>query len=310
MNPSVIVSPKYDHKFLKNEFSNRLKDSVNYIAEFTNQQSIKSLDVNWRVCASHYLAIKRAEKQDFDAAKQYMEYLYNNSSCILGMDINPILSSDNSFEKQMIFEILQDDPTVGIGFSDDEKINQEEYDKITQALYFIKDNNIDFYNEIIEYIDTIYMTGGFNEKNRVMRSGTNFYMWGMMFLYVDKVHTIPYYAEHIIHECAHTTLNLINGYDELVTNAPNEGFSAPFRKDLRPMIGIFHAYFVLNRVCLFFQSCLNNPNLNKDLLPEVQKRFDTAKNKLVETSQIVENNAKFTEIGKIIHNEIKKIWNI
>ena len=130
-----------------------------------------------------------------------------------------------------------------------------------------------------------------------------------MFVRVDSENSIPYYVEHIIHECAHTTLNLVNGYDELVTNLPSEGFSAPFRQDLRPMIGIFHAYFVLHRVCLFFKDSLNH-STDMQLLPELKQRFDDAKAKLIQTSTIIEQNAKLTSIGRQLHHGIRQAWSI
>ena len=147
-----------------------------------------------------------------------------------------------------------------------------------------------------------------SDGSRFMRSGTNFYMWGMMFLFINKEHSISYYIEHLVHECAHTTLNLINAKDELVINRPEERFSAPFRKDSRPMIGIFHAYFVLSRVCYVFN--ILKIKVDNSMKNEVVERFDYALNKLKETYGIIEEHAKFTKKGLDLHESIKYFWKL
>ncbi len=59
----------------------------------------------------------------------------------------------------------------------------------------IDDLDPDTSNEIKCFIDTIYLTKEGLNGERFMRSGTNFYMWGMMFLYINKEHSILYYAD-------------------------------------------------------------------------------------------------------------------
>lgn len=141
-----------------------------------------------------------------------------------------------------------------------------------------------------------------------MRSGTNFYMWGTMFIYIKSSHSILYYIDHIIHECAHTALNILNAKDELVTNAPTERFPAPLRKDLRPMIGLFHALFVLNRVCGTFKKIISDKNY--EYLDEAIQKYNDSLKKLKETYATVRANAKTTPLGENILNAIKIEWGL
>ena len=55
-------------------------------------------------------------------------------------------------------------------------------------------------------------------------------------------------VDHLVHETSHLYLNSIIAHDPLVLNDPQEQFSSPIREDLRPILGIYHATFVLSRV--------------------------------------------------------------
>ena len=301
-----IVTPIYDSAKAKSEFKNRLKASIDYLCEFSEQEHPNDIEICWRVCAAHYLAIVSAEAGDQDAMHLYLSYLKNLPSR-KNIDVLPIVDN-GSIENKMIARIIEDDAQVGFGYCVDLTLAQQEQNKILTALDVIKNLEPDAYKEIENYIDTVYLTMASAYGSRFMRSGTNFYMWGMMFLYINSEHTIPYYIEHIVHECAHTALNLINSYDELVTNSAEEAFDAPFRKDSRPMIGIFHAYFVLSRICYVFDKIKST--VNADMREEINERFNNALQKLKETHDIVEKHSRFTPQGEKIYVSIKKLWHL
>lgn len=301
-----IVKPDYDHLMAKQYFAEKMEASIDYLCDFSNQDKPGFLDLNWKRCAAHYLAIKRAESGDIDQTISYINYIKSAERSSPSISIIPIRSTDRFDEYAMINEIMEDDPLVGFGYCDDEDLYQQEKIKIDQALARIAHILPSAYAEIRSYIDTIFLTKESQDGRRFMRSGTNFYMWGMMFLYIEPSHTVPYYMEHLIHECAHTALNIINGEDELVLNAPDERFPAPFRKDLRPMIGIFHAYFVLSRICYFFEMATSLAEEGE--AEEIAHRLHFAKEKLEEAHVLVESNAKLTAKGQQIMEGIKQIW--
>lgn len=185
---------------------------------------------------------------------------------------------------------------------------EKETNKIRTALSEISKYDEDSYNEILEFVDSIYLTKEGNKGDRFMRSGTNFYMWGMMLIYIKESHSISYYIDHIIHECGHTALNVLNGQDQLVMNSSDELFSAPLRKDKRPMIGLFHALFVLNRICDTFKKIISDRNC--EYYQEAVERYNDGISKLQETYTTVRNNAKTTHLGETILNEIKNKWDL
>lgn len=303
-----IIGSNYDHKALKSSFYNDLKESINYLREFADMEPIECFPLKWNTSAAHYLAIKAAEQGNIDRLKFYLNYISSQKEHN-EISIHPLFD-DGELESSMILEIIEDDNQIGFGFCEDKDndlINQEK-DKINKAILEIKKYDICSYDEISEYIDSIYLTKEGKDGERFMRSGTNFYMWGLMFIYINGSHSIPYYIDHIIHECGHTALNILNGKDELVTNSHNERFSAPLRKDKRPMIGLFHALFVLNRICSTFKNIIGDDNCL--YLQEAKDKYQQGLIKLQETYTTVRKNAKTTKLGEEILNEIKLKWNL
>lgn len=301
------VHTNYDHLSAKQDFCNAIKDSVNYLCEIAERNPLPHFELCWKNCAAHYLSIKAAENNDEEKLNLYLDYIAKSKN--VEFNIIP-LYDDNQLETKMILEIIKDDNQIGFGFcsDNDQQLIEKEIKKINTAIQLISSLDADTYNEIKCFIDTIYLTREGVDGERFMRSGTNFYMWGMMFLYIKEEHSILYYADHIIHECAHTALNMINAYDELVTNSANETFKAPLRKDARPMIGLFHALFVLHRICSSFTKMKNNISpVYKD---EINWRLNDNLTKLKETYTTVRQNAKTTKIGEDILNEIARTWRL
>ena len=76
--------------------------------------------------------------------------------------------------------------------------------------------------------------------------------------------------DFLIHEQSHLYVHLINNDDPIVLN-PRERYQSPLREEKRPLIGVYHATFVLARVYYVLTKALD---LNE--IPE--KRKTIAKN--------------------------------
>lgn len=80
---------------------------------------------------------------------------------------------------------------------------------------------------------------------------------------------VPYYLEHIVHETSHMYLNTVLGFDRLVLNDEQAVFDAPIRADPRPMLGVFHASFVLYRIVGVFDAALLSAGASRARLADV-----------------------------------------
>ena len=112
------------------------------------------------------------------------------------------------------------------------------------------------------------------------------------------------YIEAIIHECAHTILFSFSAEDHIVLNDINQTYTSAIRKDPRPMIGIFHAFFVATRVILMFRKLINsNSHINiqeKERAKEILAQFT---NVYQDSLQTIKEHGVLTEKAKTIMDE-------
>lgn len=99
--------------------------------------------------------------------------------------------------------------------------------------------------EIKRLVSRIYLFSG-----RTVVGLTDPRFHGAMFLSAPRTPhgSIAYYIEHIVHETSHMYLNTLLAFDPIVRNGQDALFDAPIRADKRPLLGIFHATFVLFRI--------------------------------------------------------------
>lgn len=104
-----------------------------------------------------------------------------------------------------------------------------------------------------------------------------------------------------MHESSHLHLYTIMGEDPIFLNEGSELFTSPLRPDMRPMMGIFHATFVLARIAQAFRQytvVYPSDECAKGVLKKTEKSFS-------EGYEIVKNNAKLTSIGNDISNSLE-----
>jgi hypothetical protein len=103
---------------------------------------------------------------------------------------------------------------------------------------------------------------------------------------------VPYFLEHLVHESSHNLLFALMIMDPMVLNPVSQKFSAPLRKDLRPMYGIYHAVFVVARMVRVFKLLVNKG------YPEYQKMVDHFEPRLKNGIKVVSEHGDLTIPGK------------
>lgn len=303
-----LTFPDYSHQQAYHYFSNEIYTSLNYLLDFYQLPEIKSsLPLSWETCAIHYIAAIYAESEEHSTAITYLNQLKREDSR-QQLTISPLSSDDSSFAAHIILKIIRDDKQLGFGYCDDNQLATDETLKIKEALALIYRYVPDSGKEINQFIHQIYLTQETKDGSRFMRSGTNFYMWGMLFAYIHPSHSVAYYIDILAHECGHTALNILNAQDQLVSNSPDDVFTAPLRDDDRPMIGIFHALFVLSRICHVFDEIIKKNS--DECTDEYNERFTESLKKLRNTADIVKQHAVLTDTGRAIFSEICQRWNL
>lgn len=117
--------------------------------------------------------------------------------------------------------------------------------EVQEALALIEAADPQMRAEIDEYVRHVCLSRGSG-----ITGATSLQFFGAVFLRepYPEYHRVMYFFEHLVHEASHLNLNVVQTLDPLVLNPPDELHLSPLRRDPRPIMGIFHAQFVLSRL--------------------------------------------------------------
>lgn len=170
---------------------------------------------------------------------------------------------------------------------------------IEEALKLIELGDVDISNEIKELVTSIKLFQG-----RVLRGQASGDTFGAMWLKIPDPNDdqVGYWIEHIVHEVSHIKLHAMFFQEKLVLNPDNElKFRAPIRDDLRPMLGVFHATFVLARMVRVFKNLSFKGYVARfrDRLQLCELQFEIGLN------SVHSKEAKLSDNGKKIRDSFK-----
>jgi hypothetical protein len=139
-------------------------------------------------------------------------------------------------------------------------VSQDEFETMKktmiEALQIIQKTCPDYYEESQRFISEILLI-----KADRIRHGSSVDAFGMMFRNFNfRWEHLTDSIDIIIHEIAHLYLYVLNTLDQIVVNA-TDLHSSPLRVDKRPLIGIYHAAFVLSRVVDVLRETLKKKTL-------------------------------------------------
>jgi len=166
---------------------------------------------------------------------------------------------------------------------------------LQRGLNIYKDAFPDFYEEFEHLIGEILLL-----KAKGLYQGSSTDIYGMIyksfFHHWEKLTDV---FEFFVHEQSHHYLFMVNKNDPLLLNPLDIHFS-PIRKEKRPLMGIYHANFILSRVCYVLDKALANgviPMEEKSYCVEFLEKY---KECFYEGLNTLETHGQFTPLGKAI----------
>lgn len=118
---------------------------------------------------------------------------------------------------------------------------------VEEALQLIRGQDEDYYQEMLTLVSELLIL-----KTDSLKAGSSFDIFGMIYINAANAsQSVINMVDLLIHETAHFYLHSLSVDDPLVLNDYEERFFSPIRGSNRPMIGIYHAAFVLFRVLKF-----------------------------------------------------------
>jgi hypothetical protein len=146
-------------------------------------------------------------------------------------------------------------------------LSSEEFKKkkilIKNTIESYKDSFADFFTEFEELVSEIFLL-----KAEGLRAGSSFDLFGMIYKNIlYKCEKITDVLEFIVHEQSHLYVFLLNRDDPIVINA-QDVHDSPLRTDKRPLMGIYHAVFVIARIQHIWCKALAS-----HIIPEAERAY-------------------------------------
>lgn len=146
------------------------------------------------------------------------------------------------------------------------------------------------YEEYEAYVSRVKL---FSSTTITSSSSPRFF--GCIYIRLPQVDENPlfFYLEYLVHEVSHLHLFVMMSEDPMVLNAPHEVFDSPLRPDKRPMMGIYHATFVLARLVRIFRKYVEKYPENNS----AKKIFEAQDSLFKEGVNLVKAHAKLSPVG-------------
>lgn len=177
---------------------------------------------------------------------------------------------------------------------------------IKKGYKYIKKYAPSVYKETIDSLKGITLLNG----KRFVGSSDIWYH-GIALLNPDNSWSKITFADHLIHESAHTILHKINELTPLLLNPFDLLNVSPIRKDPRPLYGTFHATFVFMKLAQFFENVeekipldKKQENIPKTDTEEVLFRLNRHIKGFYDGMQILAEHALFTNSGYRLFEEM------
>lgn len=173
---------------------------------------------------------------------------------------------------------------------------------IQHGLKILEEKFPDFFSEFQELVSEILLL-----KAQGLIQGSSSDLFGMIYKsYLSPWEKITDVLEFIIHEQSHLYVYSLNKDDPLVLNSTGVHHS-PIRKEIRPIMGIYHAVFILARVIYVLKKACTLkiiPENENDYCQKFIKEYNTY---LTEGLDTLNTHAQMTPLGKKLIDSATKL---
>lgn len=302
-------------------FNEEVLSSLRYLSENFNipVEDTVSVNYNWRVFANYFLCVDAIKEGNGSSAEVFLRSALNNLSIntVTSADIihsrpetivitPENIDSDLSRTLKGIYDKpdndVNDDGVYAFGpFSGNTEIELSRLQQAFDTLHAVSPYYYEFVTSLIKHIVLVGQT----ERGGI-KSGSTLKTLGCIIISPntkEEFSPLGQYIEDLVHEASHTRLFLEQTKDPLVNNPVVNLYAAPFRKDKRPMSGIYHANYVLGNIVSYFSQAVKVTPEDNEIYNDLF--LERAITRYRETRLIVEQHGDLTERGRHIFDEMK-----
>ena len=194
-----------------------------------------------------------------------------------------------------VSESLHDNEIVTV----DEETGAELKSDIETALTLIAEHAPQSYAEFRETnAEIIPANGVVSGDTKGFGACSSLERWGSLLINSRAMDGPVALSEALVHEGVHSFIFGSAPVDFHVRNSPEERRKSPLREEPRPLDGIYHATFVLARMCFAMREFAGSPTLAPEMQKEAAERAETSRKLFWDGYKVLEEYADYTEFGR------------
>lgn len=242
----------------------------------------------------HVGLLSAIEQQDLERIKQIGERLAEDNYYIQAPTLLN-LSDIPYYYRPLVETKFGFDYPVEVNFR---PVSSKEFTHASNAIQMgiqcYKEVAPDFFEEFQELVSEILILHG-----QRTRAGSSFDIFSMIYIrcFDKEDEKITNVLDLITHEQSHLYVYLLQKDDPLVLN-PNERYEAPLRPEKRPLIGIYHAVFVLSRIQYVLRKALASQAIPKAEASYCEETVDYYRKRFQAGFEILKKHAQMTPLAE------------
>jgi HEXXH motif-containing protein len=205
-------------------------------------------------------------------------------------------AEETELRRQFVSESLRDEQIAHLP----EHCEQATRARLQRALAILQQHAPATYAEIESTICEIVPVHGNVISGMSFGGGSSLERWGTMLVNAKIPSTDLGLSETITHECAHNALFAMAPVNFHVENDAEALYRSPLRVDRRPMNGIYHASFVLARMCYAMREVMMSPSASVALREEAEQLAQASAKLFADGYEVLKQHARYTTEGRAI----------
>lgn len=251
-----------------------------------------------------FCLVETIEKDSLQDVVNALEKVLAHANCLdpVAIKIRPFNRSnfrekeESAFRRQFVSDSLVNEQIAHLS----EDAEGETIRHFERALEILRNHAPQTFSEIEILASEIVPATGHGVGGFQFDGSSSLERWGTVLINANLDRTDLELGEAITHETAHNALFAMSPVEFHVDNDPEERYQSPLRLDKRPMNGIYHATFVLARMCFAMTEIAESSSAEEPLKSEATKLAEASRILFADGYRVLEKHANYTAEGRAI----------
>lgn len=245
----------------------------------------------------YYQLVIKLLAEDHSSAERCFARLANAKALDwLQRKVMPLEDPNRCFTSASYLNCMTDGSDIGM-LPPTERMANEFHDRFRRGMRLMESAVPELAAEVNALVREVVCVQGDPTKKMQFDGGSNFQLWGALFINAQFHLSDWSMVEVLAHETAHSLLFGFCTEEPLVYNEDEELYDSPLRVDPRPMDGIFHATFVSARMHWAMDRLIQSGLLSKGEVDQAKSSKEKDRENFEAGYEVVKNYGDLSFTG-------------